>query len=817
MADSLLKLSKTNNWIAPGSAHASFVALRMSKGAYAISPAPLPDSARQQAFATSIKQLNAEVILTITSSAAATITSGLNPDQNLVVLSPRRKLQVVETYEDLAEARFAQMACFVRREAALVVWCDRVDDFEKTAKKWEEKLTSYVWRQANGGREKVGDVVTEVRQTKSSDDHTVVDEFDEKNMSNHRIEVPRPTLYYNTVYIALAVGLSQSPSLTVGYSAIVANFSIHSKDVFACSLFARTIMREYLLDGYYLRFALLAVLPFMFMCIMFVCDTIIGVIAQVVMPIRQMGSNSLYYSGVPPVQLEGTQLPHFTVIMPVCDLDEVLAPSIESVSRAIRNYELQGGTASILVCEDGMQLVEEKEMLRRKDFYERFGCNWVARHPENRAGRFKKSSNMNKAMALSLRVEDLMDQERPTNLPWSQRREDELYARCLSLALDEHEGRIWAEGNIRIGDYILLIDSDTRIPQDCFLDAASEMEGSPEVGVLQHCSGTFLLPRSLDQLSICACRIVNFSISWSVANGASGPFVGHNAFLRWSALQHQAFYNKGDAIWSENHVSEDFVMSLNLNRAGYIVRWATYSKGEFLEGVSLTINDELNRWQKYAFGCSEMVFHPIYRWLINTPFTKLYASFLWSNVPLASKFSTSSYVASYWAIAAAAPLLVALYVVQGLFWDEIDLNAFVLPFSNIIGCLIFFTAGSTFGLIAARYRSQDADLLTCLKQHLCWTPFLAFFFGGLSWHVFTALVAHITHYPMTWSTTVKEVGSSTVFKEIPKLLKRFWACYLVMFSLLAAVIIMTTNLLPLNWQVHDLVIIFPACWFAGFQ
>ena len=35
---------------------------------------------------------------------------------------------------------------------------------------------------------------------------------------------------------------------------------------------------------------------------------------------------------------------------------------------------------------------------------------------------------------------------------------------------------------------------------------------------------------------------------------------------------------------------------------GYIIRWAMYSKGGFKEGVSLTVDDELNRWQKYAYG-----------------------------------------------------------------------------------------------------------------------------------------------------------------------------------------------------------------------
>lgn len=35
---------------------------------------------------------------------------------------------------------------------------------------------------------------------------------------------------------------------------------------------------------------------------------------------------------------------------------------------------------------------------------------------------------------------------------------------------------------------------------------------------------------------------------------------------------------------------------------GYTIRWATYSEGGFKEGVSLTCDDELNRWQKYSYG-----------------------------------------------------------------------------------------------------------------------------------------------------------------------------------------------------------------------
>jgi hypothetical protein len=48
---------------------------------------------------------------------------------------------------------------------------------------------------------------------------------------------------------------------------------------------------------------------------------------------------------------------------------------------------------------------------------------------------------------------------------------------------------------------------------------------------------------------------------------AVAPFVGHNAFLRWSAVQDACFVDPDDGItkiWSESHVSEDFDMSLRL-------------------------------------------------------------------------------------------------------------------------------------------------------------------------------------------------------------------------------------------------------------
>ncbi len=56
---------------------------------------------------------------------------------------------------------------------------------------------------------------------------------------------------------------------------------------------------------------------------------------------------------------------------------------------------------------------------------------------------------------------------------WTAEDEKEIYEEGLAKALEETKGIAWAAGNIRIGELILIIDSDTRVPEDCFLDAAS--------------------------------------------------------------------------------------------------------------------------------------------------------------------------------------------------------------------------------------------------------------------------------------------------------------------------------------------------------
>ena len=47
---------------------------------------------------------------------------------------------------------------------------------------------------------------------------------------------------------------------------------------------------------------------------------------------------------------------------------------------------------------------------------------------------------------------------------------------------------------MRMGEIILLVDSDTEVPEDCFRDAARELAECPEVAIIQHESGKIALP-----------------------------------------------------------------------------------------------------------------------------------------------------------------------------------------------------------------------------------------------------------------------------------------------------------------------------------
>ena len=310
-----------------------------------------------------------------------------------------------------------------------------------------------------------------------------------------------------------------------------------------------------MLDGGYTRFALMAFAPALLCIAAFACIFVTGSIvsvtppdndgmtnilqSQILGPIRQVTSNSKYYSGTAPKRTMG-ELVHVTVQLPVYkeSLEEVIMPTIASLKKAITTYERQGGSVGILVCDDGLQLLSQEEADKRRNFYFNNSIAYVARPGHNqdgfiRKGRFKKAGNMNYANRLSLRVEQLMDDLRPDAQAvkpldhyWCDLDENMLYDQALTKALEERNGEAWAAGNIRIGPIILIIDSDTRVPEDCFADAVSEMTESPEVAIIQHMSGVMQVANHFFENGIAHfTRSIQLAISYCAASGEGVSFI----------------------------------------------------------------------------------------------------------------------------------------------------------------------------------------------------------------------------------------------------------------------------------------------------
>lgn len=247
-------------------------------------------------------------------------------------------------------------------------------------------------------------------------------------------------------------------------------------------------------------------------------------------------------------------------------------------------------------------------------------------------------------------------------------------------------------------------------------------------------------------------NLIYSAIRYTVSNGDVAPFVGHNAVLRWSAIQQVSYEDEDgyEKFWSESHVSEDFDMSLRLQCNGYIIRLAAWAGEGFKEGVSLTVYDELARWEKYAYGCNELLFYPIRMWLWKGPFTPLFRTFLFSNIRFTSKVTIISYIGTYYAIGAAWILTAVNYFVMGWFNGYLD-KYYVDSWQVWFSIIIVFNGLGNIALAVMRYRNGERGFLYALWENFKWTFLLAIFLGGLSLHVSQALLAHMFEIDMTVS------------------------------------------------------------------
>ncbi|KAH9023732.1 glycosyl transferase family group 2-domain-containing protein [Lactarius pseudohatsudake] len=855
----IFKQTQGDAWFKPSAEniHAG-VCLRISAGQYRVFPY---ENRFLEPFETAVRLLNPVVAVKLRSAAVHVALSNMSDDVNAIYVDDDTRIQILDTMADLPRADKEQCGAFIRDERVLVVWSENLDTIIPLCRDFEESLIKLVWNRHTVSGMATGPSIPPTAVTSavgsiadSASDVQINDKEEEAATEPNakpasggswfgwrigsrakRAPAPqdlekgganaRPAKYFGPVYSGLGLALS----------------------TFFMASGISTLLQEYRLTGTFTRFALLTTSPFLFSVSLFFSLQLIGNISYVFGPVAQYHENSKYYSAIKPAANKevDAHLPHITVELPVYkeSLSHTISPSVMSLKKAMQTYARQGGTSSIFVHDDGLQLISEADRQERIRFYADNGIGWVARpkHEDGeggfkRRGRFKKASNMNYGLALTLKMEEhiqKLELERGekgsvTDSTISDDDVEDLEEKALRLAIEEiyeESGRRWKPWAnnakaIRMGEIILIIDADTIVPEDCFRDAARELTECPEVAIIQHESDVMQVAHHYFENGIAHfTRRINKCISMACANGEVAPFVGHNAFLRWAALQDAAFEDPGDnnkkKIWSEANVSEDFDMALRLMLRGYTIRWATYSEGGFKEGVSLTVDDELNRWQKYAYGCNELIFNPIIQWWYAGPINKQLRVFIWSDAPVHYKVGMMSYMFSYYGIAGGFILSVVNYFILGLALG-VD-NYYLHSFEVWLACTFVFPGLGNVGFTLLEYRLGLRSLLSALAENLTWIPFFFFFFGGLSIHLSQALLAHLFSYNIQWGATKKEVEKSNFFIEVPRILRRFWLSLILSFLVIVMMVIFSSSLIPLAYRIpgNAWAVLFPLALVAG--
>ncbi|KPM44164.1 hypothetical protein AK830_g2346 [Neonectria ditissima] len=821
------------------------VALKKPDGTYAYAPDdPSPD------LVAAVARLEENAVVSMASEVTNTVLDTIRPDQaSLLVESTDARIPIVSSLADVRQSLVhSTSSCIVVQERCVLIWSNVPNTVINVAHNVEKQLLGFIV----GPSMPRGLLAQTEEQSIDSLPTPVRGAIDEKN------EVYQ-------LAIKVEEGEGDGDEDLEGNPPVRPALRVHSFRIgivmilviLTQSVGVSKLLHEWSWDGDWKRFILVVVIPPLCLLSLFFFIVVVSSVFQLLLPAGMCLRNSRYHSAVKPNRKRYVdyELPHITVQMPVYKegLRGVVVPTMVSVMAAIQYYENQGGTASVFINDDGMQCIQPELAAARKQYYRENGIGYCARMPNMktpksggffswfkrtppvdpevdnqdeselspqgranklgfvRKGKFKKASNMNYCLAFSNRVEDEL--HRLTELECRNRNcsyeelsaedDDALYEMALQNMLDADEGKTWAEGNIRMGEIILIIDCDTRVPIDSLLYGALEMHESPEVAILQHGSGVMQVAHNIFENGITYfTNIVYTAIKYGVGTGDVAPFVGHNAFLRWKAIQSVAFVDPSDGItkwWSDSHVSEDFDISLRIQVAGMDCRLATYHNGGFEEGVSLTVYDELNRWEKYAYGCNELVFHPFYQWIYKGPVTRLFLRFLWSNMPVSSKVSIIAYIFTYYAIAAGMLLTAVNYVLVGLFFMELD--HFYTPSWGIwVSLLVVFNGVASVAFSMTRHRLKEKSFWVTILETIKWLPFLILFFGGISINCAKALLCHAFSVNIEWASTSKELGPTGIYIGLNKMMHRFKYTFLICFVIAGGMIYMAVGA-PWGWNI----------------
>jgi len=169
-------------------------------------------------------------------------------------------------------------------------------------------------------------------------------------------------------------------------------------------------------------------------------------------------------------------------------------------------------------------------------------------------------------------------------------------------------------------------------------------------------------------------------------------------------------------------------------------------------------------------------------------------------VQLSSKITIIGYIATYYAIAAGLPMMMANYIIIGWYNGYLDLF-YMQSWEVFLGLLVVFGGLGNVSLAVLRYRLGEKGFLPALWENFKWQPFLMIFFAGISFHLNMAILSQMFSINMEWEATSKEVEASNFFKEVPKIFRTFKWLYITVIPLIAGMIYLGF-FAPHGWRIN---------------
>jgi hypothetical protein len=428
--------------------------------------------------------------------------------------------------------------------------------------------------------------------------------------------------------------------------------------------------------------------------------------------------------------------------------------------------------------------LDDQEKEKRKNFYRENNIGWIARPKENRKGRFKKASNMNYAINFSKKyTENLLNSTMENS------------SSAMIRTLENYKNECDAENDVTIGDFILLIDSDTIVPESCLFDTIGEFK-EQKLAFTQHLTTPMEEPPDKQNYwdkTICHFTRMIYELAFIqvTAGGDPSPLVGHNAFIRMKCLEEVSYLDETNdkKYWNENTVCEDFDISLRFQSKGYYGRYITYTGKEFKEGVSPTYCDEIVRFKKYALGTGEITFNPFVKWYNDGIFSKTIKDYMKSSgIPWYSKILLLSYLCSYY-IMAFSPLLLIITVLQLMYCDNCIASGLFEIWIGIIGIFTLFLPLSTAIFRYKLHKYTCIQKLHVIGQEYFYGLRMGLFFGSLGVHMLFSICTYMFNLDEIFLSSRKEKPSWGQLYEYLYILKSYWRVFLfvVIFDMLYVV------------------------------